>query len=1034
MSAQAAPASSGLSLSFRGRSYPVLLPKLSDPRLHLAAVIITLQVLGQVAFGFRLSITQILLAIGTCALLEVGITLRSRQVLMWPASAMLTGNGVAFVLRVPGTEHGDWWSFNGWYIFVGTAAFALLSKYLIKVGGRHIFNPSNIGLVVCFLLLGPEHAEPLDFWWGPMSGWLALALIVIVGGGLAILVRLKLLMIAVGFWVSFALGIALLAATGHAMTARWHLGPITGPYFWWVLITSPEILVFMFFMITDPKTTPASKRGRLIYAVSVGLLAALLIAPAKTEFWSKVAVLGALAIVCGARPLLERMPAIRFERRRLAAVAAIVLVGYTGAIAAAGNRARPETLAPPLQNTGRLPQLTILPSKGVETVLTPATARRIAGDLVADLGIETSALSDRKAQALYGGAIGDALYGLLAQLNATGDVDVPAYRLDRMRVWLERGHGQGAAIAVAAVSGTRQVSAYRDVAAVVRREAPATFHQTIELQLDQGRWLVAHIRGRPAAKAPAVKQSPAILAATARAFGGIRLTNVAQQAGLSFTQDDFHFGVSNDVHSMMGGGVCWLDYNNDGWLDLFAVNSYSDADVAAWNAHGGLPRSALYENVHGRFVNVGARSHADPAVQGNGCVAADFNGDGYTDLLVTTNTYNVLLWNNGNGTFSDGTHTAGIDAFGTFGWHTGAAVADVNGDGRPDIFVSGYADVNAPSTNNSGGFPLNFQAFRDLLYLNEGADSRGHSRFKEVSLAAGIEKSHVDHGLGAVFTDVNGDGRPDLYVANDLDPNRLYVNEPGGPLGFHFVQQGAQWRVADPNAGMGIAAQDYSGDGRPDVFVTNSRGQGHAAFRSTAASVFANARPVFAPAVGLDATGWGASWVDLTNSGRLDLLLANGAIPVTNLRRDAGKIQVLGNLGGPFSDAGRAVGLRPGPIVNGRGLAAADYDNDGRMDVAVNSIGGKLILLRNTGASGHWLEVNLKPLAPGALVTAVLPDGTRLVHEVQAGSSYLSSEDPRAHFGLGKATMVKELIVRWPGGHVTRQQNVAADRIVTLTP
>ena len=128
------------------------------------------------------------------------------------------------------------------------------------------------------------------------------------------------------------------------------------------------------------------------------------------------------------------------------------------------------------------------------------------------------------------------------------------------------------------------------------------------------------------------------------------------------------------------------------------------------------------------------------------------------------------------------------------------------------------------------------------------------------------------------------------------------------------------------------------------------------------------------------------------------------------------------------------VGLRPGPLVNGRGLAAADYDNDGRVDIAVNSIGGKLILLHNTGASGHWLEVELAPLAPGALVTAVLPDGSRLVREVQAGSSYLSSEDPRVHFGLGRATTVKQLIVRWPDGKVTQQQNVAADRVVTVAP
>ena len=1037
MSAPAASASSGLTLSFRGRSYPVLLPKLSDPRLHLAAVITTLQVLGQVAFDFRLSIAQILIAVGTCAVLEVGITLQRQKMLIWPASAMLTGNGVAFVLRVPGTQHGDWWSLNGWWIFMGTAAFALLSKYLIKVGGSHVFNPSNIGLVVCFLLLGPEHAEPLDFWWGPMTPWLAFALIVIVGGGLAILVRLRMLVIAIGFWLSFAAGTALLAITGHAMTARWHVGPITGPYFWWVLITSPEILVFMFFMITDPKTTPKTRRARLVYAVSVGLLAALLIAPAKTEFWSKVAVLGALAIVCGARPLLSRLPAMRFERRRLAAAAAVVLVGYTGAIAAAGTRARPGPAVPPLAQTGRLPELTILPSKGVETVLDRRTARRIAGDLVADLRLQTAALSSRRPQELSRGAIGDALNGLVAQLGEAsgGDVEVPAYRLDRMRVWLERGHGQGAAIAVAALTGTRQLSAYRDAGAVVRRAAPAPFQQTLELQLDQGRWLVAHVRGAPPSPLPpAPKPSPALLRATAKAFAGTRLTDVAGRVGLDFRQDDFRFGTGYDVHSMMGGGVCWLDYNNDGWLDLFVVNSYSDADAPTWRARGGLPRSALFENVHGHFVNVGARSHADPAVQGNGCVAADFNGDGYTDLLITTNTYNVLLWNNGNGTFTDGTHAAGIDAFGTYGWHTGAAVADVNGDGRPDIFVSGYADVNAPSTNSSGGFPLNFQAFRDLLYLNEGPDSHGHSRFKEVSLAAGIEKSHVDHSLGAVFTDVNGDGRPDLYVANDLDPNRLYINAPGGPLGFHFVEEGRYRDVADRNAGMGVAAQDYSGDGRPDIFVTNSRGQGHAAFRSTAAAEFTSAKSAFARAVGPDATGWGASWVDLTNSGRLDLLLANGAIPVTNLKRDAGPIQVLGDVGGRWADASSDVGLQPGPLVDGRGLAAADYDNDGRVDVAVNSIGGKLILLHNTGASGHWLEVSLDPLSPGARVTAVLPDGRRLVHDVQLGSSYLSSEDPRAHFGLGKATSVKELTVRWPDGRVTRRQNVAADRIVTVTP
>jgi len=607
---------------------------------------------------------------------------------------------------------------------------------------------------------------------------------------------------------------------------------------------------------------------------------------------------------------------------------------------------------------------------------------------------------------------------------------VPEYHLKRVRVHLEAGHGQGAAIAVGALDGTMSLTAYRDAPpVVVRRDRPVPLRETVELQQAGGRWLVARVRsGRPVPLVPI----PHIVAKT---FDGVRLTDVAARVGLRFRQDAFRLGMSNEVHGMMGGGLCWLDYNNDGWLDLFAVNSYTDANTPFWGDHGGLPRSALFENVHGHFVNVSARSHADPAVQGNGCVAADFNGDGYTDLLVTTNTYNVLLWNNGNGTFTDGTHAAGIDAFGTFGWHTGAAVADVNGDGRPDVFVSGYADVNAPSESSSGGFPLNYQAFPDLLYLNEGTDSHGHSRFREVARQAGIERRHVDHSLGAVFVDANGDGRPDLYVANDLDRNRLYINEPGGRLGFHFVDAARAERVADPNAGMGVAAQDYSGDGRADLFVTNSRSQGHAAFRTTKGLSFADEGSVFAAAVGKNGTGWGDTWVDLANDGRQDLVLANGAIPITSLRKDAGPIQVLENLGGGrFADASSAVGLAPGPLVDGRGVAAADYDNDGRVDIAVGSIGGKLILLHNTGASGHWLEVSLARFSPGAVVNAVLPDGRRLVREIDAGSSYLSSEDPRAHFGLGKANHVKELIVRWPGGKVTRQADVRADRIITVQP
>src|SRR5437870_6256701 len=227
-----------------GREYPVVLPTLRDPRLHLAAVIVSLQVLGQTVLGFELSIAQILASILTCAVLEVGLTLWRRRILMWPASAMLTGNGVAFILRVPGTRHGDWWSLQGVGIFAAAAAVSLLSKYVIRIGGRHVFNPSNFGLVAVFLALGTRVVNPQDLWWGPMSPGLLLTLGIIVAGGLVIVWRLEMLSLRVAFWLTLAVCAALLAATGHCMTARWHVGTVCGGAFWEVLALSPEILVF----------------------------------------------------------------------------------------------------------------------------------------------------------------------------------------------------------------------------------------------------------------------------------------------------------------------------------------------------------------------------------------------------------------------------------------------------------------------------------------------------------------------------------------------------------------------------------------------------------------------------------------------------------------------------------------------------------------------------------------------------------------------------------------------------------------------
>jgi hypothetical protein len=380
----ALPRSPGIRIG--GTRYPLVLPTVRDPRLHLLAVILSLQTLGQVAFAFRVSIAQILISLVTCGLIELAIVFRRQRVLMWPASALLTGNGVAFVLRVPGTEHGQWWSLHGAWIFAATAAGSLLSKHLVRFRGAHVFNPSNIGLVVCFLAIGPGRADPLAFWWGPMSGWMVLALAIIVAGGLAILFRLRQLSIAVSFWLAFVAGIAVVAATGHAMTARWHLGPIEGLYFWRVLATSPEVLVFLFFMITDPKTIPARGRARIAYAVSIGLLAALLIAPAQTEFWAKVALLGSLAIVCLARPLVALLPRPRLGARKAAVLVAAGVAAYAGGLVAAGLPARAASVAgaAPMEPSVRLPALAVAPSRGVDERLSRPTADRIARFLVVE--------------------------------------------------------------------------------------------------------------------------------------------------------------------------------------------------------------------------------------------------------------------------------------------------------------------------------------------------------------------------------------------------------------------------------------------------------------------------------------------------------------------------------------------------------------------------------------------------------------------------------------------------------------------------
>lgn len=290
---------------------------LRDARLHVSAILLTLQALGQVALGFRVSIAQILLCLALGAGIEVAVALARDRTLLWPASGLLTGNSTALILRVPSTHHGQWWSLDGAWIFAGVVIVSMASKYLLRRRGRHIFNPSNLGLVLAFASLGPKYTEPLDLWWAPLGPPMLAAYALLVVGGLLVGWELKLLGLEIGFLAGFAgfAALALLPVPDHCMVAAWHSTPLCGGQLWQVLVTSPEILLFGLFMVPDPRTVPEGPLARPAFGLLVALAAVLMLGPTTLEYWTKTAILAGLAVACAARFALARLFAPLEERR-----------------------------------------------------------------------------------------------------------------------------------------------------------------------------------------------------------------------------------------------------------------------------------------------------------------------------------------------------------------------------------------------------------------------------------------------------------------------------------------------------------------------------------------------------------------------------------------------------------------------------------------------------------------------------------------------------------------------------------------------
>jgi hypothetical protein len=1071
-------------VQIRGTSYPVLLPKLRDPRLHLAAVIVSLQALGQVAFEFRLSIAQILVSLITAAVLEVAIAFRRQHVIMWPASALLTGNGVAFVLRVPGTEHGDWWSMHGAWIFATTSAVALLSKYLVRFRGRHVFNPSNIGLVLCFLLLGPEHADPLDFWWGPMSLALALALVIIVAGGVAILRRLRLLEIAVGFWLAFAAGIGVVAASGHEMTARWHVGPVTDADFWVVLAFSPEILVFLFFMITDPKTIPASRIGRRSYAVSVGLLAALLIAPQTTEFASKVAVLGSLALVCAVRPLIEVLSSaglpsqlaairVRASKPQRGAVAGTVLcsaVAIAGLLLLAGIPARSNAAAatPTAAFAQRMPEVTIEASQGVAQV-DRRTALHIARDMLADIRVETEALRLRDAARAAVGADGTWLKVLQRTIrSAEGPLTVPTYNVERVRLSLKASHGQAPPIVTATITGTVQATANVEALANVGyRTAASGFKRTVQLISRDDRYVIVRSGDGDTLAASVASDDvdttchSAPRTAVPGAIASVAGCDVATRVGLRFHGS---YGASTDAavpaslidvsRNMQlnnGNGAAVGDYNGDGFLDVYLLGQRGRGNRLYRNDRretSSTPRHSKtradlsgHRRLTRRFTDVTDLAGVGDRGMARAAQFADFDGDDKLDLVVV-NDYipgqgmspSRIYRNRGDGTFADVTARSGFAPVGMI--VGGLSVVDYDNDGLLDIYISYWVlDVRTQVFGYGSarpGFPGVNSLYRNL----------GGFRFENVTASAGLE--HTSNSFTSVFADFDADGLLDLFLARDSGgPDLLYKNVDGK----HFRDVSHSAGAAHRGSDMGVAVGDANSDGLLDLYVTNitdpQRQIGYhphnALLVNTGRTQSVRFRDEAVPRK-VDDTGWGwgAAFADVNLDGNTDIYAVQGmrsvVCPSNPALCDAKSVLFLSDGRDGFVRVAGAGFDRRG---DQRSLVVFDYNRDGAPDFLITQVNGRVQLMENRTKSEHWLTVAPRPgkrrTVQGAVV-AVTAGGRTNTQVILGGGSYLAGPPGEAYFGLGDARYAEKVAVSWPGGKRTTLRGVEADQVVVVVP
>lgn len=526
-----------------------------------------------------------------------------------------------------------------------------------------------------------------------------------------------------------------------------------------------------------------------------------------------------------------------------------------------------------------------------------------------------------------------------------------------------------------------------------------------------------------------------------------RFTDITAASGIRFRHT---WGASKlrTILDSSGAGGGFLDYDNDGDLDIYLVQG------GGYTKDGSIPpdkklTSMLYRNEgHGVFVDVTESAHVGNRGFGMGCAAADYDNDGDQDLLVTNYGRDVFYRNNGDGTFADVTEEAGLDK--PVAWSAGAAWGDIDYDGDLDLYVTHYLDfrpgmkgVHASAISKRDGFvlfpgPRDYDGVTDTLYRNNGDGT-----FTDITQEAGL--SQGGNGLGVVFADFDDDGDQDIFVANDKTPNFLYVNDGTG----HFTEIAFKVGVAasedgEDTAGMGAAVGDYDGDGRLDLVITNMIFEYNSLFRNEGEMRFSSqAKKTGFAEDSYQFVGWGVVFLDAENDGWRDIFVNNGHVvdyidaysQSWSFKQERFLYRNLGN--GKFKNITPDSGDIHGVKKAGRGLAYGDFDNDGDIDLLAMNAGESPNLYRNDGGNtNHWIRIrtvgttsNRDGIGARIKVTA---GGRTQSQDVRSNSSYLSTNDPRPLFGLGRVSRVDTIEIHWPSGQIDRVGPVEVNRTLTI--